>query len=67
MKLVQSLRKNRIVSLMWTKEELISLISSARDYIHNDDGSISSIYDVQKQVIWDFCHGFSMGVVSPRH
>jgi hypothetical protein len=52
---------------MWAEGEPISLISLTRGYICNDDDSILSIYDVQKQVFWDFCHGFCMGVVSPRH
>ncbi len=50
MKLGWSVRKNRIVRLMWVEGEPISLIFSIRGYIHNDDGSIWDIYDVEKQV-----------------
>jgi hypothetical protein len=61
------MRKNRIVQLMWVEGEPIPLIFSIRGYIHNDDGSIWDIYDVEKQVFWGFCHGSSVGVVSSRH
>jgi hypothetical protein len=44
MKLGLSMRKNRIVRLMWVEGEPISLIFSIREYIHNDDGSIWDIY-----------------------
>jgi hypothetical protein len=47
---------------MWTNILDISI----RGYIHNDDGSIWDIYDVEKKVFWDFCHGYGVGVVSFR-
>ncbi len=34
-----------------------------RGHIHNDDGCIWDIYDIEKQVFWDLCHDFSVGVI----
>jgi hypothetical protein len=63
MKLGSSLRKIKIVGLMWVQGELVSWTCSIRGHIHSDDGCIWNIYDIEKQVFWDFCHDFSVGVI----
>ncbi len=61
MKLDSSLEKKKIVGLMWVQGELVSLTCSIRGHIHNNDGCIWDIYDIEKQVFWDFCHDFRVG------
>jgi hypothetical protein len=63
MKLDSSFRKNKIVGLMWVQGELVSLTCSIRRHIHNDDGCIWDIYDIENQVFWGFCHDVSVGVI----
>ncbi len=58
-KLDSSLRKHKIIGLMWVQGDLVSLTCSIRGHIHNDDSCICNIYDIEKQVFWDFCHDFS--------
>jgi hypothetical protein len=41
-------KKNENIGLMWVEGELLLFMYLVRGCIHNDDGSIWDIYDVEK-------------------